>query len=64
MKDSQLLLLWNGFWGTRDGKVNIETWYFKITLDNKYLLLKEELFLKSKLNLYTNQKFHFQFYDL
>ena len=33
-----------------DGQVKIEIWYLKTAFDNMFLLLKHELFLKSKLN--------------
>ena len=61
IEDSQLLLFRNGFWDTRNRQVNIETWYFKITFDSIFLLMKHETFLKSKLNLGTSPKLHFQF---
>ena len=47
-----------------DGQVTIETWYLKITFDNIFLLMKHEIFLKSTLNLRTNQKLHSRFQDL
>ena len=51
MKASQLLLFLNVFWDTEDGRVNIETWYFKIDLDNIFSLVEHEIFLKSKLQI-------------
>ena len=49
-----------------DGEMDRLTWklgtlnYFDII----FLLMKYEIFLKSKLNLHTSQKLHFQFKDL
>ena len=57
IEDSQLLLFWNGFWDTRDGQVNIETWYLEVTFDNIFLVMKQEILLESKLNLCTSQRF-------
>ena len=67
VEDSQLLLLWNGFWDTQDERLNIEAWHFKITFDNVSLLVEHEIFLKFKLhviNLHISRKLHYQFEDL
>ena len=47
--------------GWTEGQVNIESWYFKITFDIVFLLMKYKIFLKSKRNLHTSQKLLFQF---
>ena len=40
IEDSLLLLFWNGFWDTRDGRLNSETWYLKINFDEILLLVE------------------------
>ena len=57
IEDSHLLLFRNGLWDTRYGLVNTGTRYFKTTFDNIFLVVKHEVFLKSKLHLiYTLTK--------
>ena len=49
--NAQLLLFWNGLDNTQDGRVKIETRYFKVTFVTIFLLLEHEIFLKSKLQI-------------
>ena len=43
------LIILKRIWNTRNGMVNIQTWYFKIDSDNIFSLVEHEIFLKFKL---------------
>ena len=40
--DKQLLIFWNGFQDVQDRLVIIETWFYKITFENIFLLKKPD----------------------